>query len=277
MIPIFIIGAPRSGTNILRDTITSNADYITWDCDEINYIWRYGHPFKKDDIFNISDLNNKNSKYIKNKFSEIVKLNYPRGNFLIEKTCANCLRVNFVNKLFPEGKFIYIKRDPYDCINSIKERWVGDTTRKYLFKKAKYVPKKELLYYVFRYFSQIIRKSLRKSNEMPTWGPRFKDIDIFRRNHSLIETCAKQWKECTHKAEKELKEVDNLNNKVTYITYEELIIDPQKTIKLIFKNLNIPINFKDFDIRKINQNSIGKGKNALTKYEKLLIDNLINE
>ena len=70
MIPIFIIGAPRSGTNILRDTITSNEDYITWDCDEINYIWRYGHPFKKDDILNISDLNNKNSNYIKNKFSE---------------------------------------------------------------------------------------------------------------------------------------------------------------------------------------------------------------
>ena len=73
-------------------------------------------PSKKDDILNISDLNNKNSNYIKNKFSEIIKLNYPRGNFLIEKTCANCLRVNFVSKLFPEGKFIYIKRDPYDCI-----------------------------------------------------------------------------------------------------------------------------------------------------------------
>ena len=79
------------------------------------------------------------------------------------------------------------------------------------FKKAKYIPKEELLYYVFRYFSQRIRKSIRKSNELPTWGPRFKDIDIFRRNHSLIETCAKQWKECTQMAEKELKKIDNLN------------------------------------------------------------------
>ena len=158
----------------------------------------------------------------------------------------------------------------------IRERWIGDTTRNYLFKKAKYIPKEELLYYVFRYFSQRIRKfSESQMNCQP--GDQDSRILIFLEEIILIETCAKQWKECTQMAEKELKKIDNLNNNVTYITYEEFIIDPQKTVKSIFKNLNIPINIKNFDVRKINQNSIGKGKSSLTKYEKFLIDNLINE
>lgn len=41
--PIILIGAPRSGTNIFRDTIASLPSVTTWPCDEINYIWRHGN------------------------------------------------------------------------------------------------------------------------------------------------------------------------------------------------------------------------------------------
>ena len=37
--PVIIIGAPRSGTNILRDTLSIISNVRTWDCDEIPYIW----------------------------------------------------------------------------------------------------------------------------------------------------------------------------------------------------------------------------------------------
>ena len=40
---VIIIGAPRSGTNILRDVLTSFDGICTWPCDEINYIWRHGN------------------------------------------------------------------------------------------------------------------------------------------------------------------------------------------------------------------------------------------
>jgi len=39
--PVIIIGAPRSGTNIIRDVIVTNNNFTTWPCDEINYVWRY--------------------------------------------------------------------------------------------------------------------------------------------------------------------------------------------------------------------------------------------
>jgi len=34
---IIIVGAPRSGTNMLRDVLTSFDGVCTWPCDEINY------------------------------------------------------------------------------------------------------------------------------------------------------------------------------------------------------------------------------------------------
>ena len=45
--PLVIVGAPRTGTNLLRDLLTQLPGYGTWPCDEINYIWRHGnatHP-----------------------------------------------------------------------------------------------------------------------------------------------------------------------------------------------------------------------------------------
>ena len=47
--PLIIIGAGRSGTNILRDTLTSLSGFETWPCDEINPIWRHGNLFWPDD------------------------------------------------------------------------------------------------------------------------------------------------------------------------------------------------------------------------------------
>ena len=41
--PLVIIGAARSGTNMLRDLLSSLEPFATWPCDEINYIWRHGN------------------------------------------------------------------------------------------------------------------------------------------------------------------------------------------------------------------------------------------
>ena len=40
---IIIVGAARSGTNMLRDILCFFNGVETWPCDEINYIWRYGN------------------------------------------------------------------------------------------------------------------------------------------------------------------------------------------------------------------------------------------
>ena len=41
--PLIIIGAGRSGTNALRDALTTFSKISSWPCDEINPIWRHGN------------------------------------------------------------------------------------------------------------------------------------------------------------------------------------------------------------------------------------------
>ena len=64
MKPLIILGAPRSGTNILRDTFCTSKSFVTWDCDEINYIWRIGSAFKSSDELKKDELNSYKKNYI---------------------------------------------------------------------------------------------------------------------------------------------------------------------------------------------------------------------
>ena len=117
--PIIIIGAPRSGTNILRDTLSTLRNIHTWNCDEIPYIWRYGNKKFKTDKLTPDMINTKIKSYIRSQFSKIVE--NVNTDFILEKTCANSLRVDFVNEVFPEAKFIYIVRNGIDVTSSIME------------------------------------------------------------------------------------------------------------------------------------------------------------
>ena len=62
---------------------------------------------------------------------------------------------------------------------------------------------------------------------------------------------------------------------MSYISYEDLVQTPSKVISKIFEELNINVSACEFDIRKINSNSINKGKDILTNEEKTLINSLL--
>ena len=68
---VIIIGAGRSGTNILRDTLTQLPGFGTWHCDEINYIWRYGNKDYKTDEFMPAMAKPKVKQYIRGQFNKL--------------------------------------------------------------------------------------------------------------------------------------------------------------------------------------------------------------
>ncbi len=274
MKPLIILGAPRSGTNILRNTICSSKSFLTWDCDEINYIWRYGSCFKNNDELKVSDLTYNKINYIRNCFKNIEKEVKNGKKIIVEKTCANCLRVEYIYKIIPEASFIYIKRNPFDSIYSIEQRWKGKVSKNYLYKKAKYIPKRDLTYYALRYLSHIVSRRLNSKGELPTWGPRFDGIDKYRLNHTLIETCAKQWLECTTKAEKSIESLKQKGVKVFSVKYENFVSKPNEFLNDLNSTFNLN-NENVFDYKNVNNNSIGKGIDNLSKEEKVLIEKII--
>ena len=167
--PIIIIGAGRSGTNMLRDILTKIQEFGTWPCDEINYIWRRGNVRYPSDEFDVEQATEPIKKFIRRAFNRIAQ---KRGlKYVVEKTCANSLRVSFVERVFPEAKFIFIVRDGRDVVESALKRWVAPLDIPYIIKKARYIPLTDIPYYSIRYLWHRIYRVFSKINRVSFWGP----------------------------------------------------------------------------------------------------------
>ena len=196
---IVIIGAPRSGTNMLRDILTSLDGICTWPCDEINYIWRHGNLGYPSDEIPATKVTTSIKKFINSCFDDI--RDQYKSDIVVEKTCANSLRVPFVDKVLPDAKYIFIYRDGIDATGSAKERWTAELDIPYLLKKVKFVPKIDLPYYAVRYFWSHFYRLVSKEKHLAFWGPALKNQQLILQNHSLNEVCALQWQQCVDKAE----------------------------------------------------------------------------
>src|SRR5690606_30479253 len=165
--PIIIIGAGRSGTNILRDSICAVKGFETWPCDEINYIWRHGNIQKKNDRFTADDATPEVKKFIQNQFQKLEK--EFDAEFVVEKTCANSLKIPFINQIYPEAKYIFIAREGHDVASSAKQRWTAPLEMGYIMKKVKYVPKSDIIHYGLRYFINRVKKIFSKEKRLAYW------------------------------------------------------------------------------------------------------------
>src|SRR5688572_28928438 len=96
---VIIIGAARTGTNMLRDILTQLPGIGTWPCDEINYIWRHRNVREPTDEFGPELATPDVQSFIRQKFDQLARKR--SLSHLVEKTCANALRVEFVNRIFP--------------------------------------------------------------------------------------------------------------------------------------------------------------------------------
>ena len=70
---LIIIGAPRSGTNMLRDVLVRFPGVATWPCDEINYIWRHGNLRYPSDEFPAERADARVQRYIRAQFDWVEK------------------------------------------------------------------------------------------------------------------------------------------------------------------------------------------------------------
>lgn len=261
--PIIIIGAPRSGTNMLRDILTTFDQVGTWPCDEINYIWRHGNIRVNSDEFSADLARPEVTKYIRNCFKNLAKQH--KLKWVVEKTCANSLRVPFVDKVLPEAHYIFIYRDGYDVLASAKLRWSATLDIHYILKKSRYVPLIDLPYYGIRYFGNRLYRLISRDRRLAFWGPQLNDIDDLLKQYSLEEICALQWKRCVEKSDLALSNMPD--DKVVRVKYEDFVIDPKNELTRICNHFQIPIS-KEIAAnatKTVLKSSIGKGRQRLTK------------
>ena len=258
--PVIIIGAPRSGTNILRDTLSSLKNVGTWDCDEIPYIWLYGNKKHSADMLQPSHATPKVKQYIRKQFSKLGEELQVEN--LLEKTCANSLRVDFVDSIFPEAKYIYIKRNGLDVTYSIMQRWNASFSLAYTMKKFKYVPISDIPFYGIEFLKNRYYKEKNK-DRLKFWGPRFAHENELS-ELSVEEISAKQWVACVEESNKSFNKIDP--KRVYSLTYENFVTNPKQQIKNMAMFMGITLNEKML-FPTIRSSSIGKGEKMLSSHQ----------
>lgn len=270
---IIIVGAPRSGTNMLRDILCAFNGVGTWPCDEINYIWRHGNIKETTDEFDTGYVRPEVKRFIRKEFDKFAKKE--KLDFLVEKTCANSLRVSFVEGIVPEAKYIFIVRDGVDAVGSATLRWKAKLDIPYILKKVRYVPISDLPYYAIRYLSSRVYRLFSKEGRLSFWGPKFKGLDQALTQHSLVEVCALQWRRCVDLSEEEFVKMPE--GRVIRVSYEAFVSQPVKELTRILDELNI--EHDESSVKKavsgVTDRSIGKGRKALNEQQLTEVEKLV--
>lgn len=272
---VVILGAPRSGTNMLRDVLTSFDGFGTWPCDEINYIWRHGTIRYPSDEIPASRATPAVGRYIRARFDDIRRSQ--STPVVIEKTCANCLRVPFVSKVLPNARYVYIYRDGIDATGSAKLRWTAKLDVPYILEKLRFVPFIDIPYYGLRYLWIRVYRFFSQEKRLAFWGPRFDGMEEVLESHTLNEICALQWQRCVLKAENDLLSIDQ--DQVIRVCYEDFVTNPVSELTKIlgFLGYEVPLESVRESVATVSDRSLGKGRNALGKEEVKNLEVLIAE
>lgn len=259
--PIVIIGAPRSGTNMLRNVICALDGVATWPCDEINYIWRHGNLRYPSDEIPVERVSIPTQSYIRMQFGWVAK-RY-KAHTVVEKTCANSLRVPFVDAVLPEAKFIFIRRNGLDAVGSAMKRWKAQMDIPYLMRKARFVPLSDLPYYGSRYLWNRMYRLISQEERLAFWGPKLKGMDELLAKHSLDEVCAFQWQACVDKAADALMALPQ--ERWIEVSYEEFVQQPEHELTRVLDFIGLDVKVEDVKqaVMGVRAGSVGKGRAAL--------------
>lgn len=271
--PVVIIGAGRSGTNALRDMLTRLPGFATWNCDEINPIWRHGNIAWPDDQIPANRATPKVRRFIRGAFKKIWK-QQGRPAFVVEKTCANALRVPFVDACLPEAKYVHIVRSGVDVVASARKRWQGDLELPglpYFAAKARYTPLVDLPIYGARFIASRVGLVLGKTKRLAVWGPRFTGMADLS-GASLEELCARQWAACVSEADAGFAQIDPA--RVLTLRYEDFTADPAGSLRQILSFLGTEATQSDITTATgpVRATSVGKGQALLSELDPKVLD-----
>jgi hypothetical protein len=274
-LPVVIIGAPRSGTNMLRDVLCSLDDIATWPCDEINYIWRHGNISHKSDEFEPSMAHPGVAAYIRNQFAWVAR-KY-KARIVVEKTCANSLRVPFVDAVLPDAKYIFIRRDGIDAVGSAMKRWTADLDIPYLMRKVRFTPLSDLPYYGGRYVWNRIYRLFSKEDRLAFWGPQLDNMSELLVEYSLDEVCALQWQACVEKSANALSNIHE--DRWIEVAYEDFVKEPESELQKIlsFLQLDLPAEALRESVMQVRSDSVGRGRAALDEAALERLETLVHD
>lgn len=213
--PVFIIGAPRSGTSLLYAILRRSSHLKHWP-GESHEIWEADyHPALRgwsSNALAAEDLTPEAAARIRRGFFLVTG----RKHRLLDKTPRNALRVPFVDALFPDARYVYLQRDGRENVNSLINAWRTPRYRTYELPEPHSIPGVQPRWWKF-----VLYPGWRDD----TAGP-------------LEVVAAKQWAISNDHALAASKEI-GLDRWVE-VRYEDLIEAPEREVARILEFLELP-------------------------------------
>jgi hypothetical protein len=119
--PIFILGAPRSGTSMLFKLLGTHPKLGSLGR-EGHDMWRkFHHPRQSgwdSDVIGSGQISQAERAFV----SRYLYMHFEQTRF-VEKTPESCLRLPYLKELYPNATFIVVKRDPREVMSSMLNGW----------------------------------------------------------------------------------------------------------------------------------------------------------
>ncbi len=262
---IVILGAARSGTKLLRDLIALHPLVAAIPYD-VNFIWRLGNQSLPHDELSPASLTPALQRRIARRLER-----FSQGHpFLVEKTVGNCVRVPFVQAIFPDARFIQIPRDGADVIESVWRQWTAPPDWAYLIRKGLSFSIGDTFRYSLSFAANTVRRlGSHAERRAGTWGVRYDGIDEDVRRLPLLEVCAIQWKTCLERALESLRDSDL----TLTVKYEDLVAEPVTHLNRIGEFVGLGANAYENRLQpgRVSTANLGKGRRALTPEQIALV------
>jgi hypothetical protein len=225
--PIILFGNTRSGTTIVQKVMCVHPELASWY--EPRTLWLYADPGRPHDEFDERDATDNVKRYIRKQFLKFQKQHGDR--VVMEKTPANILKIPYVRAIFPEATFLFVVRNPFSFISSVERKWQRPVSGKGIRRRLQHTPINQLHHYAGRLFMQQFSKRILRRKYLSLWGPRYKGMDQELKTHDLLTVIARQWSECSKKAEKDLALFPE--GQVLRLRYEDFVEDPISDLERI--------------------------------------------
>lgn len=185
--PIIIVGTHRSGTTFLGKVFRAHPDVAYWE--EPRHVWAWRHNFRPSDVLGADDAKPKIIRHIHEAFDE--RRESEGKERFCEKTPSNCLRLDFIERVFPDALYVHIYRDGRAVVRSTGKVLERGPDTHWMAKRLLGTPVWEWPSYIPRAGRTIGRKLMGK--KMTFWGPRPPGWNTWAKEHPGHVVRAIQW------------------------------------------------------------------------------------
>jgi hypothetical protein len=197
--PIIVVGAGRSGMNFLGDAIAQHPELAV--AHEPRLIWKSGND-RRSDALRPEDATPAIIADIRSRFAQIVR---KKGRSrLVDVTPGNSVRLGFVNRVFPDCKFVHFIRDGVDNVLSMRRFYavVARTMRlntpklrdSALVRRTREVRLRQIPSAAVEVLRHLAPHWLLSIVGPPVVGVRIPGITAMRREMDLLDVCFLQWR-----------------------------------------------------------------------------------